>query len=145
VQSFDAPAMEKGVTLTCRRTDGLRVLGDSTKLTHIIQHLVGNAVKFTPPGGHVWISLDRDGAWAQLRVTDDGAGIAAEDLPMVFEPFYQTQTNAKRAGLGVGLALVAELAALHGGTVSAHSAGLGKGSEFTVKIPTTRAAATQLS
>ena len=114
-------------------------LGDRTRLAQILSNLLQNAAKFTPPDRNVWVSLSRDaGAGvAVLRVRDDGAGIPAEMLPRVFEPFAQADEtlNRSQGGLGLGLSLVRSLVELHGGEVQASSAGPGQGAEFTVRLP----------
>jgi CheY-like chemotaxis protein len=98
---------------------------------------LGNAVKFTEPGGRIWITLDREGEEAVLRVKDSGIGISAELLPRIFDLFTQADgsLDRKEAGLGIGLALVKSLVELHRGTVEARSAGLRQGSEFIVRLP----------
>jgi PAS domain S-box-containing protein len=113
------------------------VMGDPDRLRQVMWNLVSNAVKFTPTGGRVRISLRRDGAHAQVVVADTGQGIPAAFLPFVFERFRQVDTTSTRrhGGLGIGLAIVAELVELHGGRVVADSAGEGRGAVFTVEIP----------
>jgi CheY-like chemotaxis protein len=97
---------------------------------------VGNAIKFTPPGGRVEVATGREEADAVIRVTDSGAGIEPGLLPRIFDLFAQgTQDPARTAGgLGIGLTLVRRLAELHGGTAEAHSAGPGRGASFVVRL-----------
>jgi two-component system CheB/CheR fusion protein len=105
-------------------------------------NLLQNAAKFTPRGGRVALSLERASEeLAAIRVRDDGEGIPAAALAHVFEPFVQVDRTLDRThgGLGLGLALVKGIAELHGGTVAAHSEGLGKGAEFVVTLPLERA------
>ncbi len=132
------PAAEaKDITLTSRlATDAGPVLGDPERLGQIVENLLGNAIKFTPRGGHVILRLVRDGG-ARLIVTDNGKGIAADLLPHVFERFRQGDATSTRAhtGLGLGLAIVRHLVELHGGRVTAESAGEGLGATFTVSLP----------
>ena len=113
--------------------------GDGTRLGQIVGNLLQNAAKFTPRGGrtHLTVAADEDGAHAILRVRDDGGGIAPDMLPLIFEPFMQADKTLDRSkgGLGLGLALVKGLVELHGGSVSAHSEGLGRGAEFVVRLP----------
>jgi PAS domain S-box-containing protein len=118
----------------------LHVQGDPTRLAQVIGNLLGNAAKFTPAGGHVEFALERRGDQAELRVRDDGAGIAPELAPHLFEPFVQAaQTlDRNRGGLGLGLALVKGLAEMHGGAATANSEGPGRGSTFTVRLPLDR-------
>ena len=110
------------------------VHGDRTRLTQIIANLLNNAAKFTPPGGLIRVSLERDGADAIVRVADSGVGIPREKLDAIFEMFTQVH-GAATGGLGIGLALAQRLAKLHGGSIGAHSAGADKGSEFVVRVP----------
>jgi CheY-like chemotaxis protein len=104
-------------------------------------NLLNNAAKYTEPGGRVWLTADQDGSEAVVRVRDTGVGIAPEMLPHVFELFTQAEWSLHQAqgGLGIGLAIVRRLVALHGGTITVHSAGLGQGSEFTVRLPASAA------
>ena len=111
---------------------------DSARLVQIIGNLLNNACKFTQRGGRVELNAALDGATTLvLRVRDNGIGIEPSDLPRVFRLFTQVDSSMGRAagGLGIGLALVKDLVALHGGTVAAHSDGLGHGSEFEVRLP----------
>lgn len=113
------------------------VMGDPDRLRQTMWNLLSNAVKFTPPGGSVSIDLQRIGQSLRLRVCDTGIGISPDFLPHVFERFMQADSTTTRAhsGVGLGLAIVRELIELHGGTVAAHSAGLNRGSEFTINLP----------
>ena len=122
------------VTLPERR---IFIDGDAARLAQVIANLLNNASKFTNPGGHVSLSVTEDGGSAVIRVRDDGIGIAAEHVPMVFDMFAQVDTSLERSrdGLGIGLTLVRTIIELHGGTVTASSAGPGRGSEFTVSLP----------
>ena len=115
----------------------LRVQGDPMRLEQIVTNLLHNAVKFTDPGGKAWVTAVREGREAVLRVRDSGVGIAPEMLPRVFDLFVQAdrQLDRSQGGLGVGLTLVRKLVELHGGTVEGRSAGLGRGSEFVVRLP----------
>jgi signal transduction histidine kinase len=116
---------------------GLFVHGDGARLAQVASNLLTNAAKYTPKGGRISVRARRDGAQVVLTVADDGIGIEAAMLARVFEPFAQARQSLARSqgGLGLGLAIVANLVALHGGTVRAHSAGPGAGSEFTVSLP----------
>ncbi len=110
---------------------------DRTRTEQIVTNLIANAARHTDDGGRITVRTAREGAHAVLEVSDDGGGIAAEDLPHVFELFFQGETTSDRAGggLGIGLTLVQRLAQLHGGDVVAASAGVGKGATFTVRLP----------
>lgn len=110
---------------------------DPARLTQVIQNLVNNAAKYTPTGGAIEVAAERDGDEAILAVRDNGIGISAEHLPTVFGIFEQLAPGLSRAqgGLGIGLSLVRALVERHGGTVTATSNGIGKGSEFVVRLP----------
>src|SRR5581483_10653976 len=124
----------------------VRVMGDSMRLEQLIGNLLVNASKFTRSGGKVWASLEQardeesEQIQAVVRVGDDGEGIAPEMLPKVFDMFTKADDLPERGrpGLGIGLSLAKRLAELHGGTIEAHSAGLRRGSEFVVRMPTTQ-------
>ena len=115
----------------------LTVDGDPTRLVQIFSNLLHNAAKYTPEGGSINFSAEQQADAVLLRVTDNGCGIAAEVLPHIFDLFTQEGRSLDHAqgGLGIGLTVVRSLAELHGGTVQAASAGIGKGSEFRVVIP----------
>ncbi len=116
---------------------GLLVMGDPVRLEQVLANLVGNALKYTPRRRHVWVDLQRAGAEAVLRVRDDGTGIAPDQLGRVFETFAQVETtlDRSRGGLGLGLTVARSLVAMHGGTIEAFSGGVGRGSEFVVRLP----------
>jgi signal transduction histidine kinase/CheY-like chemotaxis protein len=117
--------------------DPVWLKGDATRLEQVLTNLLNNALKFTPPGGRVTLDARAIGDAAIVRVTDTGLGIPATVLPRVFDLFVQADTSLDRAksGLGIGLALVQKLVALHGGSVTASSPGHGQGSEFVVRLP----------
>jgi CheY-like chemotaxis protein len=112
------------------------VRGDADRLRQVVENLLTNAVKFTPAGGQITVRLLRSEG-ARLIVSDTGKGIEAEFLPHIFERFRQADSTSTRAhtGLGLGLAIVHHLVALHGGRVSAESPGAGAGSTFTIELP----------
>jgi len=113
--------------------------GDHTRLEQVVDNLLHNAVKYTPKGGRVDVRVWRDGDHVALSVSDTGVGIAPELHPVIFDVLVQGPTSIDRGqgGLGLGLALVKQLTALHGGTVAVHSDGPGKGSCFVVRVPAT--------
>jgi PAS domain S-box-containing protein len=117
--------------------DPVWVHGDPARLEQVIRNLLDNALKYTPAGGRIRLSVERAGADAVLRVADTGAGIRPELRDRIFDLFVQEPQALDRArgGLGLGLTLVKRLIELHGGSVSAASEGPGLGSEFTVRIP----------
>jgi len=112
--------------------------GDTVRLTQVFLNLINNAVKYSPNGARISIGMDTRDGEIVTRVRDEGMGIAAHDLPRVFEMFYQgsAKPDDAQGGLGLGLALVHQLVGLHAGTIEAHSEGPGRGSEFVVRLPT---------
>jgi CheY-like chemotaxis protein len=120
---------------------------DPVRLTQILVNLLDNAAKFTPEGGHIDLTARSVGQEVEIRVQDDGCGIDAALLPHVFDLFQQGEEGLDRAsgGLGIGLTLVQRLAALHGGSVEAASAGAGRGTTFTLRLPAASATARTLS
>ena len=119
------------------------VNGDRTRLVQVASNLLHNASKFTERGGNVVVTVETHGGEAQLQVRDDGIGIAPELVGVLFKAFVQGEKtlDRSRGGLGLGLSLVRGIAELHGGSVAARSEGVGKGSEFIVRLPTTEAPA----
>ena len=103
----------------------------------MLANLLNNAAKYVPPGGRIELSVAREGGEAVVRVKDTGIGIAPEVLPHVFDLFVQSERALDRSqgGLGIGLTLVKRLVELHGGSITAHSDGPGRGSTFTVRLP----------
>jgi signal transduction histidine kinase len=132
-----AAARNQTLTLTID-PDVRPVVGDADRLRQCTWNVLSNAVKFTPAGGHIHVSVVQRGTLAQIVVRDDGQGIAPEFLPHVFDRFRQADPGATRAhgGLGLGLAVVRHLVEAHGGTVSAASEGCGRGSTFAISLPT---------
>ena len=114
-----------------------KVHGDAARLQQVLWNLLSNAVKFTPEGGRVEVTLARAGSDVEIRVSDTGKGIHPDFLPHVFERFRQGDSSPARehGGLGIGLALVQQIAELHGGQVRATSPGVGLGSTFTLRLP----------
>lgn len=110
---------------------------DPTRLEQIFDNLLNNAAKYTDPGGQISISAERRGEFAEVRVRDTGIGIDPEQLPKIFDLFMQAERRLDRSqgGLGIGLSLVRSLIEMHGGSVSVHSEGLGRGTEFVVRLP----------
>jgi two-component system, chemotaxis family, CheB/CheR fusion protein len=121
---------------------GVTLHVDPLRLEQIMSNLLSNAAKFTARGGHIQVTVDHSAVDGEvmIRVKDDGIGIPPEDLPRLFNMFVQVDSalNRQSGGLGIGLTLVRHLVELHGGAVSAHSAGPGKGSEFVVRLPAPR-------
>ena len=111
------------------------VRGDPLRLTQVMGNLLNNAIKYTPPGGQIWVTLERSGSDALFAVRDNGVGISAQALPRVFDLFHRGDRLGAETGLGIGLTLVQTLVQMHGGSVTAYSAGPGNGSTFTVRLP----------
>jgi PAS domain S-box-containing protein len=110
---------------------------DPTRLEQMLVNLLTNAAKFTGPRGRIWLTARNDGDTISIAVKDDGIGIAADKLSEIFELFAQGDRTSARSegGLGIGLTVVRRIALMHGGTVTATSGGLGRGSEFTLTLP----------
>lgn len=115
----------------------IEVMGDHARLVQVLANILMNAAKYTPPGGKLQMALDLEGAWVKIQVSDNGVGISADLLPHIFEYFVQAERTADRAegGLGLGLPLVKNVVAMHGGRVVVQSKGPGEGSTFTVLLP----------
>ncbi len=129
---------ERGHRLTLALPEAPVVLSaDPVRLAQVIANLINNAAKYTPRGGRIALSAGSGAGQVTVAVEDNGIGIAPESLPRVFDMFGQIDGGRRRApgGLGIGLALARQLVQLHGGIIEAHSAGPGKGSRFTVRIP----------
>lgn len=111
--------------------------GDAVRLVQAFTNLLNNAARYSPERGEVRVSLEREGSLAVIRVVDKGIGIEPAMLPFIFDPFVQVSNTSVQAqrGLGIGLALLRRLVEMHGGTATAHSEGLGHGTEFTVRLP----------
>ncbi|MDQ6799777.1 MAG: ATP-binding protein, partial [Acidobacteriota bacterium] len=112
-------------------------MGDPARIEQVLWNVLGNAIKFTPAGGRIDVSLQQNGTAAEIRISDTGEGIAPDFLPLVFDRFRQAEASTTRAhgGLGLGLAIARHLVELHGGTITAESAGLGEGATFIITIP----------
>jgi signal transduction histidine kinase len=117
-------------------TESLWVSGDAARLSQVLTNLLNNAAKYTPEGGYIWLSALREDNDMVIRVRDTGVGIPGEMLDTVFDLFTQVDRSLERSegGLGIGLTLVRRLVEMHGGSVSATSEGVGRGSEFTVRL-----------
>jgi CheY-like chemotaxis protein/two-component sensor histidine kinase len=143
-EEFQPLADDAGNKVTTRLpAQPLYVEADPIRITQIVENLLHNAIKYTD-GGKVDIAVAQADGQAVMRMRDSGIGIAAEDLPRIWRPFTQVDTSLerRRSGLGIGLTLVRTLVELHGGAITATSAGPGKGSEFVLKLPLAGRAAT---
>lgn len=136
VGALRAEAKDKGVEIrTALDTPPAPVLGDPERLQEIALNLIVNAIKFTPPGGYVEVSLGSRAGRVVLTVRDTGRGIAPELIPHIFDRFRQGDAGGRHGGLGLGLAIVRHLVEAHDGTVRAESPGPGGGAVFTVELP----------
>ena len=117
--------------------ESLLVDADLTRLAQVVGNLLTNAAKYTEINGRISLAAERENNEVVLRIADNGIGIAPDMLPHIFDLFVQAEhgTTRSQGGLGIGLTLVKNLVEMHGGTVEAHSAGLGRGSEFVVRLP----------
>ena len=138
LQTLRDSKVAKDLTIELReQTTALHVFADPLRVEQIVSNVLTNAVKYTPEGGHVIVTMGREGGNAFVRITDDGIGIARERLGSIFELFAQAENAIGRAqgGMGIGLALVRNLVELHGGSVAVCSDGIGHGSDFTIRLP----------
>ena len=138
VEAVRALYQSKGQELTITLpSHPVHLEADPARLAQVVGNLLNNACKFTDEDGHVWLTVEHEGEQAVVRVRDNGIGIAAEHLPNLFEMFSQVDTSLARSrdGLGIGLTLVKTLVEMHDGTVDVRSDGLGRGAEFTVRLP----------
>ena len=125
----------RGVHLALGAEDQAIIVGDRDRLKQVLLNLVDNAVKYTPQGGKVTLSLAKDEAWVKITVQDTGIGIASENIPNLFDRFYRVdKSRTGPGGTGLGLAIVKHLAQVMGGTVVAANAP-GGGAIFTVRLP----------
>ncbi|HZX77988.1 ATP-binding protein [Lysobacter sp.] len=139
--NIDEKQHELELTMPAR---AVTITGDPARIEQVVLNLVGNAIKYTDPGGRIGVQVAIDGDTATLRVRDNGIGMSGEMLERVFDLFSQAERGLARSqgGLGVGLTIVRRLVELHGGTVDARSEGPGLGSEFLVRLPLAPAART---
>lgn len=146
VDTVHPAAVAKGITLDLaverdESSGAYEIVGDPARLSQALLNLLGNAVKFTPGHGRIWVRLARvtkpEGQAMRIVVADNGQGITAEFLPCVFDRFAQADARRARTlgGLGLGLSIVRQIADLHGGSVSAHSEGPGRGAQFLIELP----------
>jgi signal transduction histidine kinase len=138
IETVRPQASGKNITIECMLDECAScVFGDASRLQQVVWNLLTNAVKFTPSGGRVEVSLEANGSDALLQIKDTGIGIKADFLPHIFDRFRQADASTTRTygGLGLGLAIVWHLVEMHQGTVQAHSPGLGLGATFSVQLP----------
>jgi len=143
IEALKPSADAKGVAIESTIERGIEpIAGDSARLSQIIWNLLSNAIKFTSSDGRVSIRVERKSPYATITVSDTGAGIRADFLPYLFDRFRQADASTTRrfGGLGLGLTIVKQLVELHGGTVTAYSAGENQGATFEVNLPLDSAA-----
>ena len=147
VTTMQVAAEAKQITIDSTLDDTIHVLGDASRLRQVAYNLLSNAIKFTPDGGRIAIALRQAGDAAELQVRDTGIGIEPAFFPYLFERFRQGDASMTRqhGGLGLGLAITRYLVELHGGTVTAESAGPGQGACFIVRLPLASVAAPLLT
>jgi signal transduction histidine kinase len=133
VDLYRDTADAKGVTLSARADDGVHVSVDRTRLEQVAANLLDNAIKYTPPGGRVEMSANREEGRAVLRVSDTGMGIPADERPRIWDRLFRGDRSRTERGLGLGLSLVKAIVEAHGGTVSVDSQP-GRGATFTVSL-----------
>jgi signal transduction histidine kinase len=133
---FRVLAEQKGIEFTVGKMEQVDVVGDQTRLQQLFTNLFDNAIKFTPSGGHIDISLQKDRGVAQVSVHDTGIGIPAAEFEHIFERFYQVDKSRGRGsgGVGLGLSICRWIATAHQGTIEVESE-VGKGSQFFVTLP----------
>jgi signal transduction histidine kinase/ActR/RegA family two-component response regulator len=137
LESTRPSADAKAITVRKTLDTNVLVFGDRNRIQQVVWNLLSNAVKFTPKGGKIDVLLERVNSHVEITVHDSGIGISSDFLPHLFERFRQADasTTRKYGGLGLGLSIVKQLVELHGGTVTAESAGTGTGSSFVVSLP----------
>ncbi len=129
---------DAGIELSCQATAGLRAQVDADRIAQVVTNLVGNAIRATPGGGRIEVDCHRDGEQAVIQVSDNGEGLASDELERIFERFYRVpgrRSPGREAGSGIGLTISKHLVAGHGGTITAESGGPGQGATFTVRLP----------
>jgi len=143
VQAAQPDAQRKHLLLAVEVEPGeqLMTTGDEVRLLQVLGNLIGNAIRYTPPGGTIEVRLGRRGGGARIEVRDSGTGIDEHDLPFVFDRFWQADHSLTREhhGLGLGLTIVRQIVELHGGAVVARSDGRGRGATFEIMLPLTAA------
>jgi heavy metal sensor kinase len=131
---FEPTAEDRGVTLSCDVPDGSHLVGDTRMIQRMLSNLLDNAIKYTPPGRLVNVSVSENEAKVVVSVKDTGCGISPSDLPRIFERFYRCDQSRSQAGIGLGLSLARAIARAHGGETTATST-QNQGSTFTATLP----------
>jgi signal transduction histidine kinase len=136
VEAVCPRAEAEGVTVQADLPEDLLVDVDPQRVGQVLRNLLDNALAHTPPGGEIAVAVHAEGQWVEVGVRDTGGGIAAEDLPYVFERFYRADKSRSRAtgGAGLGLAIARQLVKAHGGRIEVESE-VGQGTQFTFTLP----------
>jgi signal transduction histidine kinase len=137
VEAIGPAARARSLRVSVSSPGGIEISADPDRLRQILWNLLSNAVKFTPPGGEIQVQVMPEDRELVLAVRDTGIGIPAAHLPLIFQRFWQAEPVQSRdhGGLGLGLALVRHFVELHGGTITATSAGKGSGATFQIRLP----------
>ncbi|MYE25668.1 MAG: hypothetical protein F4X87_00315 [Chloroflexi bacterium] len=136
VQRLAVVAEKRGIRLKSRTAPTPSIVGDGDRLAQVMMNLISNALKYTPAGGTVRVTVERAGAGALVSIRDSGIGITRKELSRVFERFYQVdKARGPQRGTGLGLAIAREIVEAHGGRITVESRGRGKGAEFRVWLP----------
>jgi signal transduction histidine kinase len=130
---FEPTAEDMGVTVSCDVPSGSHLNGDTRMIQRMLANLLDNAIKYTPSGGSVSISLAENDAQVAVSIKDTGIGISPKDLPRIFERFYRCDQSRSQAGIGLGLSLARAVARAHGGDITVVST-LNQGSTFIVTL-----------
>jgi signal transduction histidine kinase len=146
IEALTPAARANDIRIEVAAQDDALVMGDAGRLQQVVWNLLSNAIKFSPAGGQVQVRIESDSEWARVVVADRGSGIDPEFLPHVFERFRQADGSITRrhGGLGLGLSIVRQLVDLHGGTVSVHSNGPGRGATLVMALPRQQSASEPL-
>ena len=134
VASMESRALAADIELGLDCPPSIPAVRDASAIELVVRNLIDNAIKFSPAGSRVHVALSQEGSHAQLRVYDQGRGLDAQELQHAFQPFWRGDDRAS-GGTGLGLHLVREMVAAHGGTVNAQSDGRGQGSTFAIHLP----------
>ena len=133
-EMYDYLAQEQGIILVCDAAPGLFAMADAGRLRQVLANLLDNALKYSKPGGQVQVNAWRQGGRVRVRVSDQGVGIPAEDIPRIFERLYRGDKSRSHRGLGLGLSLVKAVLSAHGGEIAVRST-VGQGSDFEFSLP----------